>query len=136
MYNLKQDELAWTQEDSISEYIIRPSDGAILTPLAKGDSVLNGDATSNLWDIANNPSKFIRDNLSNDLDMSQSNGSVLNNSVQTNIDMNINLPNVKNYNEFVNELQKDSKFERMIQDMTVNQLSGKSSLSKHRYKFK
>ena len=50
--------------------------------------------------------------------------------------MNITLPNVKNYNEFVSQLQKDSKFERMIQDMTVNQLSGKSSLNKFRHKFK
>ena len=50
--------------------------------------------------------------------------------------MNITLPNVKNYNEFVNALQNDSKFERMIQDMTVNQLSGKSALSKYKYKFK
>ena len=135
IYNLKQNELAWTQEDNIPETIIRPSDGAILTPLAKGDSVLNGTATSNLWDMTNDPSKFIRDNLSSDLDINNGNGSILNNSVQNNVDMNIILPNVKNYNEFVNELQHDSKFERMIQDMTVNQLSGKSSLNKFKHKF-
>ena len=46
------------------------------------------------------------------------------------------MPTFKNYNEFVNALQNDSKFERMIQDMTVNQLSGKSALSKYKYKFK
>ena len=136
IYNLKQNELAWTQEDNIAEAIIRPSDGAILTPLVKGDSVLNGTATSNLWDMTNDPSKFIRENLSGDLDINNRNGSVLNNSVQNNIDMNITLPNVKNYTEFVNELQRDSKFERMIQDMTINQLSGKSSLNKFRHKFK
>ena len=39
-------------------------------------------------------------------------------------------------NEKKNISQKDSKFERMIQDMTVNQLSGKSSLNKFRHKFK
>lgn len=136
IYNLKQNEFAWTQEDNIPETIIRPSDGAILTPLAKGDSVLNGNATSNLWNMTNDPSKFIRENLSGDLDINNGNGSVLNNSVQNSIDVNITLPNVKNYNEFVNELQRDSKFERMIQDMTVNQLSGKSSLNKFKHKFK
>ena len=135
IYKTKQDEFAWTQENRIPETIIRKSDGAILTPLNKGDTVFNGNATSNLWDMGNNPSKFIRDNLSGTYDVANGNN-VLNNQVTNDINMNITLPNVKNYNEFVNELQRDSKFERMIQDMTINQLSGRSSLSKFKYKFK
>ena len=135
IYKTKQDEFAWTQENRIPETIIRKSDGAILTPLNKGDTVFNGNATSNLWDMGNNPSKFIRDNLSGTYDVANGNN-VLNNQVTNDINMNITLPNVKNYNEFVNELQRDSKFERMIQDMTINQLFGRSSLSKFKYKFK
>ena len=135
VYNLKQNELAWTQEDNKQEVIIRKSDGAILTPLLKGDSVLNNNATSNLWDMTNNPSKFINDNLASNVDISNGNN-ISNGNVNNEINMNITLPNVKNYNEFVSQLQKDSKFERMIQDMTVNQLSGKSSLNKFRHKFK
>ena len=135
VYNLKQNELAWTQENNKQEVIIRKSDGAILTPLLKGDSVLNNNATSNLWDMTNNPSKFINDNLANNVDISNGNN-ISNGNVNNEINMNITLPNVKNYNEFVSQLQKDSKFERMIQDMTVNQLSGKSSLNKFRHKFK
>lgn len=57
-----KDEYAWTQEGREEEAIIRPSDGAILTPLAKNDSVLNHDATSNLFNFANDPREFIRDN--------------------------------------------------------------------------
>ena len=135
VYNLKQNELAWTQENNKQEVIIRKSDGAILTPLLKGDSVLNNNATSNLWDMTNNPSKFINDNLASNVDISNGNN-ISNGNVNNEINMNITLPNVKNYNEFVSQLQKDSKFERMIQDMTVNQLSGKSSLNKFRHKFK
>lgn len=63
---IKEDEMAWTQEGRKTEAIIRPSDGAILTPLAQNDSVLNADATSNLFDFANDPKKFIGDNLLSD----------------------------------------------------------------------
>ena len=135
VFRTKQNEYAWTQEDNIPETIIRKSDGAILTPLNKGDSVFNGKATSNLWNMGNNPSKFIMDNLSDKYDIGNGNN-ISKNQITNDINMNITLPNVKNYNEFVNALQNDSKFERMIQDMTVNQLSGKSALSKYKYKFK
>ena len=85
--------------------------------------------------MTNNPSKFINDNLASNVDVSNGNN-ISNGNVNNEINMNITLPNVKNYNEFVSQLQKDSKFERMIQDMTVNQLSGKSSLNKFKHKFK
>ena len=49
--------------------------------------------------------------------------------------MAITLPNVKNYPEFVTALQNDKRFEQMIQDMTVNQLTGGSKLAKHKYNF-
>ena len=61
--NLPNSELAWTQEGNKEEYIIRKSDGAILTPIAKKGSVLNHEASGNIWNMANNPSDFIRDNL-------------------------------------------------------------------------
>lgn len=134
-YKISQDELAWTQEDR-PEFIIRPSDGAILTPLAKNDSVLNAKASSNLWDMSNNPSEFIKSNLDSDYKLNPNNSSNITSNIQNDVNIGITLPNVSNYNEFINALQKDSKFERLIQDMTVNQLSGKSSLSKYKHKFK
>ena len=52
---------------------------------------------------------------------------------------NITLPNVTNYDEFktqmFRDMQSDRKFEGMIQDMTVNRLSGGNSLSKYRHRF-
>lgn len=44
--------LYWTQEGKKEEWIVRPSDGAILTPLSKGDGVLPADITSKLWALA------------------------------------------------------------------------------------
>lgn len=135
VHNLLRDELAWTQEHG-TEAIIRPSDGAILTPLAKGDSVLNAEATSNLWDMMNNPVQFIKDNMATTL--APANVPVLgggNNTIENSIDLSITLPHVTNYTEFVTALQKDKKFEAMIQDMTVNQLTGVGHLAKYKHKF-
>ena len=130
VHRIKRDELAWTQEKGL-EAIIRPSDGAILTPLAKNDSVLNVGATQNIWDMANNPIQFIKDNLSFPVDLHSSTGG--NFDIQQS--MAITLPNVMNYNEFVTALQHDKKFERMMQDITVNQLTGGSKLAKYKYNY-
>lgn len=122
---------AWTQEKGL-EAIVRPSDGAILTPLARGDSVLNAGATQNIWDMANNPMQFIKDNLSFPINLP----SVMpsgNYDIQQN--MSITLPNVMNYPEFVTALQNDKRFEKMMQDMTVNQLTKPNALAKFKYKY-
>lgn len=47
-----KNKLAWTQEQGQEEWIIRRSDGAILTPLQSGDGVLPPDITSKLWALA------------------------------------------------------------------------------------
>lgn len=45
---IPKEQLGWTQ-DKGSEMIIRPSDGAILTPLKRGDAVANAALTENLF---------------------------------------------------------------------------------------
>lgn len=50
-------------------------------------------------------------------------------------DINISIEHVQDYNDFVRQLQSDDKFERMIQDMTVNRLAGKSMMAKRNYKW-
>ena len=127
--NLLGSKAAWTQENG-QEFIVRPSDGAILTPLAKGDSVLTAAASSNIWDMANNPADFIRNNLNLD-----NVGTSANHGNQTNVIQNIDsvvfsMPNVKNYNEMLTTMQNDRNFERLINAMTIDRLNGKSSLAK------
>lgn len=137
VFNISKDELAWTQESGIPEMIIRPSDGAILTPLTKGDSVLNGSATSNIWNMANDPSKFILDNLFDDkLPNGVTNvSSVDNSSASYNFEnINFNLPNVKNYEELFYAMQHDKKFEQLVRAMTTDRLFGKSALNKFKIK--
>lgn len=127
--NFLSDETAWTQENG-QEYIIRPSDGAILTPLAKGDSVLNAAASSNLWNMANSPAEFIRDNLGiGGVNAPYGSGGAT--SVEQNFEQIVfSMPNVRNYDEMIAQMKKDKNFQRLIDSMGVDQLAGKSSLRK------
>lgn len=127
--NIRNNEIAWTQENG-SEMIMRPSDGAILTPLAKNDSVLTSAASSNIWNMANNPSDFIKDNL--DFDKIDTGANVGNKTTMVqNFDKVVfNLPNVKNYDELLKSMRHDKNFERLIMSMTIDQIVGKSSLAK------
>lgn len=127
--NINKHQLAWTQEEG-TEFIIRPSDGAVLTPIAKGDSVLNAAATNNIWDMANDPSGFIKDNMDIAGVSIPSNGSNNNTYIQNLDKVVFSLPNITNYNEFVSELQRDKNFERLVKSMTIDRLAGGSSLAK------
>lgn len=131
--NAAKAENAWVNELG-SESIVKPSENAIVTHIAKGDSVLTADATRNIWDMASDPSDFIGKNL-------------MNNKILSGIEPYVNvdnsriekvefiLPNVQNYEDIMNRARKDMKFEGMIQAMTVRRLTGGSSLAKHKYKW-
>lgn len=123
------DQYAWTQENG-QEYIVRPSDGAILTPVAKGDSVLNATASGNIWSMANNPVEFIKNNLGLDSANIPNGANVQSNYTQNLDKVVFNLPNVKNYDELLSAMQKDKNFERLILSMSIDRIAGKSSLAK------
>ena len=129
--NLLDNELAWTQENG-KEFIVRPSDGAILTPLAKSDSVLKAKASGNIWDMANNPSEFIKDNLNLGAANVPNNSSVNNNVTQNFENVVFSMPNVHSYNELLTQMAKDKDFEKLILSMSVDRLAGKSSLAKNK----
>lgn len=124
-------QLAWTQEKG-TEYIIRPSDGAILTPLKTGDSVLSQRATANLFNFANDPTQFIQDSLRNTLIGENINNRSVNARQSINLEnVNFNLPNVTNYNEFIAAMQHDKKFEKLIRSISIDRLFGGSSIKKY-----
>lgn len=125
-------ELAWTNEGS-PETIIRKSDGAILTPLSAGDMVLNTAAHDNIWSMANDPTRFIREHFDVSVPAATNINSKSNDTYQVENEININLDNVTSYEEFVYAMQHDKNFEKMIQDMSINQLFGGSSLKKYKY---
>lgn len=47
----------------------------------------------------------------------------------------IPIDHVQDYNDFVNQLRKDGKFEKMIQSMTLDRLVGGSKIAKNKYKW-
>jgi hypothetical protein len=133
-YRLTRDELAWTQEGRRMEAIIRPSDGAILTPLAQNDSVLRASATSNIFNFANDPSGFIRDNLNIGSIVSDApSQNIGGNTYDNDFNMHVVLPNIKNYEQFKHDMQHDPNFEKMVRAMTVDKMFGGSSLKKYKH---
>lgn len=126
-----KDENAWVNELD-DESIISPTKRAIITHVSKGSSILNGDATENIWDMANDPSGFISKNLfpdaiTNDIEPYIN----VDNSKIDNVTF--TLPNVYNYEDFMNRAKKDDKFEGMIQAMTVRRLNGGTKHGKNKY---
>lgn len=128
---IDDDQYAWTQEDG-AEMIVRPSDGAILTPLAKNDSVLNANASRNIWSMANDPSSFIKDNLGFDNVTSPARSGAQVTYTQNLENVVFSLPNVQNYEQLLASMQKDKNFERLINSMTLDRLAGKNSLGKNK----
>ena len=127
--NFLDDEVAWTQENG-REFIVRPSDGAILTPVAKGDSVLNAAASNNIWDMANSPAEFIKENLGLAAANVPNNSNVNNSYTQNLENVVFNFPNVQNYEQLLASMQKDKSFEKLIMAMTIDRIAGGSSLAK------
>jgi hypothetical protein len=121
--------LAWTNEHwdkNGGETILRASDHAVLQPVGANDRIYNAMATSNLWDMANNPSAFIARNISPNIGSPLGGSSSGGNSVNLE-NVNFNFPSVKNYTEFVTALQNDKKFENMIQNMTLGAMMGRNN---------
>lgn len=128
-----KDENAWVNEFD-DESIISPTKRAIITHISKGDSVLNGDATENIWDMANDPSGFISRNSFGNNPLT----SAVNTGGNTFGDMYISIPidHVQDYNDLVTQLQKDRKFEKMIVDMTIGRATGGNKFAKNKYTWK
>ena len=127
--NINRNQWALTQEKGL-EMIVRPSDGAILTPIAKYDSVLDAKASNNIWDMSNNPSEFIKDNLKLNEVSTPICQNVQNAYTQHLEKVVFNMPNVKNYEDLLSAMQHDKNFERLIMAMTIDQVAGKTSLAK------
>ena len=127
---IPEDQLAWTNEGGNPETIIT-KDGSILTPLPRGSSVLNTAAHNNLWDMATDPSDFIKRNLDIDTSalLAQNNKpSQINNTIS----INIPIDRVQDYNDFIRQLQNDPKAEKLIQSIAFDQVTGRGRMGKYK----
>ena len=64
------------------------------------------------------------------VDMS-ANGTLSGGTTVNGMQVSFDLPNVTNYQDFVNQARKDPSFEKMVQNMTIGVSLGKSKLSKY-----
>lgn len=130
--------MRWTQENG-EELILRKSDGAILTPLNNGDMVLKHESTKTLYDFANNPQAFLSNMNLPALDLKlpklpQLVNKNANNTTKVEFgDVSLNFPNVKNYEDFMRQAQKDKRFEKMVQEMTIGQTLGNNTFKKFQF---
>ena len=131
--SIPSDQYGWTQELG-TESLIRKRDGAIVTPFERGDMVLDADATKNLWDMMNNPSGFINGVIDDELSSPVSSMGIGSNTVNNFDNITFDLPDVADSKQFMNEMINNRKFEQLIRTMTADRMSGKSSVSKYKFR--
>lgn len=118
-------QLAWTQENS-SELIYRSSDGAMLTPLNRGDMVFTNEMSQRLWEMASG-------NMLPEVNFNPQIEGVTQQSITSNNNISISLPNVENYQDFKREMQNDKELEQFFQEITIGQVMGNNKLRKNRF---
>jgi len=123
--------MAWTNEGYKAEAIIRKSDGAILTPLNKGDSVISSSAMKNMYQALTDPEKYLKQYTTPDVRIIQGNGSTNNQSPTINMQFIAN--GIQDANKFANELMNNKKLEKWIQEVTLGQANGHNSFRKYSY---
>lgn len=116
---------AWTQERG-TELIFRKSDGAVLTPLNRGDAVFTSAMTKNLWDIAKNMDAAKMRAFS----VNRTGGDVI-------FDGDIQMFGVNDPVQFAENLKSalknDERVKKIIQSQTLGVAMGKNSLASRRY---
>lgn len=116
--------------NSVSEQgMIQRSNGDILIPVNQKEVVIESDSvfgksSVDLFDL------YRKESSQQDVPIKNLDGySTVNNN---DLSVQINLPNVKNYDDFKKALQRDKSFESMVRSMTTDRMFGGSSLKKYR----
>ena len=119
---------------------------------SKPESFLNAEDTANLMELISTLNELKHQNLTignlaaynaipriGGIDVSKLISSIggTGNAGNTfgDINFDIHIDHVEDYDDFVGKMQSDPRFERLVQDMTVNRIVGGSSLNKYRNRF-
>ncbi len=146
------DEDEWARINEKGQEIITLPDGSMVTPLKQGSGVINNPNTEKLLSLANDYDALQKlldtvgvinqtkqASIMSALEKQVLNSQVVNNksggTYQITNEITFTLPNVTNYEEFMNKMMNDQKFERGIQYMTVGRMNGGSKLDKLKVKW-
>lgn len=133
---IDRNKLAWVNEEG-GELVLSPSRNAVLTDLNRGDAVIDREGTDNLFSFSKNPGGFMQQQISKmKMESLANRGEAVGGQVQNEINIDVDVNNVQDYNDFVSQMQSDPKFERMIQAMSIDRLAGKGSLGKYSVNFR
>ena len=100
-------------------------------------SALKYAKSYNRWDFMGNPGSFLSDY--SDGFVNSEKYSTKNEESNVNIasvfdNVTFNLPNVQNTDDFIKEMARNKKFEKMVCAMTIDRIRGGSSLAKYKYR--
>lgn len=123
--------LYWTNEGNKAEAIIRKSDGAILTPLSKGDSVIPNSAMKNMYQALTDPAKYLKQYTTPDVRVIQNSNN--SNGQPPVVNMQFIANGVQDANKFVNDLMNNKKLEKWVQEVTLGQANGNNNYKKYSY---
>lgn len=147
---IPSDRIAWTQENGKGEAIYRKSDGALLTPLGKGDAVFTPEKTERLLKMLRGDSYIPEQNLGiksadyGTIQNIQNIQNTQNSQPVTNITFgDITLPDVLNSKQFVNSVEqvmrdamcKNGLTKRCMMEAITAPMLGKGTLTAHRYRW-
>ena len=141
----------WTQENG-GEFILRKSDGAMFTPLNKGDMVFSNESSKRLYEFAENPEAFMK---KYNIDAPAVSPAILHNALENRLPslpnaaqrsasvpiniggINITCNEVNNARELMedvtNQLIKNNRFGNAMSTMINNQIMGKNPLEHLKY---
>ena len=118
-------------ENGLGSEVILTNDG-VLKQFEGGENVFDAQSTKNLWNLAQiNPSRLMPN-----LNLNTNIPDFVNRNVSQSVDVggvNINLPNVKNYPEFKNELMRDKNFTNYMSEKLLGQALGHNELAANKY---
>ena len=133
---------SWVGEGKDGNEIIIDKDGNALLTLKPqlynfkgGEQVINGKETSELLTSNLMPlsSEQLWGNIVKTPKLPEMSNGVSGNVTYDVDKVELVLPNVKDYDSLVTEMQHDKRFERIVQSMTTDRLAGKGSISKYKF---
>lgn len=129
--NIPYDQMNWIHDGEV--VLERVSDNGLLFGLPQGSKVFTKEMSDNLWNLSqmNLPTILPDINLPT-LPEFQSKQTQVTPQIHD-VNMTFELPNVKDTDEFINDLIESRRFEKAVQEMTLGQGLGRNSLNKHRY---
>lgn len=108
-------------------------DVVTVNTLKRGEAIMTADQTMQFRKLVNNLPVLhnLMDNSGYAAAISSTTEASHGNVQYGDINVTIPIDHVQDYNDFVSKLQKDAKFERMIEAMTTNRLTNGSKLAKY-----